>query len=450
MKIIRISVYIFILFFLCNCFDLTRPASGKVFDPSYFRLKNGLQVVVISDHRMPVVTQMVWYKVGSADEPEGLSGLAHFLEHLMFKGTKNFAPGAASKIISKIGGNENAFTGRDFTAFYQTVAPNHLSVVMNIEADRMVNLELEEDDVVSERSVVIEERLTRTDSKDSALWREQTNASMYLTYPYRNPIIGWADQIPKLSKENALEFYHKWYVPNNAVLIIAGDITFGKVKRLVNQYYAPLKRRALPKRLRVQEIPHLAERRLTMRSAQIRQARWNRQYLAPNYSYGKTDSTYALQVLTEVLGGGTTSRLYQSLVVDSKVATAAGSWYNANQLGPSVFGFYGTPSLGNNVEIIEDAIDQEIRRVLREPIADAEISAAIKRLSRSAILARDSITAPARIIGEALLTGRNVEQIEAWPLHIAAVSAEQIMLAAKEIFVSKKSVTSILLPKTSD
>jgi zinc protease len=198
-----------------------KSATGEVFSPKSFDLKNGLKVVVVEDHRAPVVTHMVWYKVGSADEPVGQSGIAHFLEHLMFKGTKRFKPGEASKIISKNGGNENAFTSFDYTAFYQTVAPGKLELVMDIEADRMQNLQLEDKDVIAERDVVLEERRTRTDNSDAALFREQIAAAMYLNYPYRIPIIGWADEIRALTKEMALKFYERWYSPNNAILVVA-------------------------------------------------------------------------------------------------------------------------------------------------------------------------------------------------------------------------------------
>ena len=293
---------------------------GEVFSPESFNLENGLKVVVVEDHRAPVVTHMVWYKVGSADEPVGQSGIAHFLEHLMFKGTKRFKPGEASKIISKNGGNENAFTSFDYTAFYQTVAPDKLELVMDIEADRMQNLQLEEKDVIAERDVVLEERRTRTDNSDAALFREQIAAAMYLNYPYRIPIIGWADEIRALTKEMALKFYERWYSPNNAILIVAGAVDPGEVRRLATKYYGAIPAKNLISRNRVEEPLQIAARRLTMESKQVGQASWSRRYSAPSYRYGETKHAFALQVLNAIIGGGTTSRLYQSLVVDKSLA----------------------------------------------------------------------------------------------------------------------------------
>ena len=432
-----------IVFLLPICI---KSAMGEVFSPESFNLKNGLKVVVVEDHRAPVVTHMVWYKVGSADEPVGQSGIAHFLEHLMFKGTKRFKPGEASKIISKNGGNENAFTSFDYTAFYQTVAPDKLELVMDIEADRMQNLQLEEKDVIAERDVVLEERRTRTDNSDAALFREQIAAAMYLNYPYRIPIIGWADEIRALTKEMALKFYERWYSPNNAILIVAGAVDPGEVRRLATKYYGAIPAKNLISRNRVEEPSQIAARRLTMESKQVGQASWSRRYSAPSYRYGETKHAFALQVLNEIIGGGTTSRLYQSLVVDKSLAVAAGSWYRAESIGPSVFGFYASPQEGVSMERLEKGIDREIRQVLKDGVTKAEVRAAKTRLQRTAIFAKDSVTAPARIIGSALASGRSVHDIEDWPDKIAKVSKDDVIAAAEWVFRITRSVTATLLP----
>lgn len=424
------------------------PAEARVFDPASFTLDNGLRVVVVSDHRAPVVTHMVWYRVGSADEPRGVSGIAHFLEHLMFKGTDKLGPGEASKIIAKIGGNENAFTSHDYTAYYQTIAPERLATVMEIEADRMVNLKLEERHVLAERDVILEERRSRTGNSDAAKLREQVGAAKYLAYPYRIPVIGWAHEIRQLSRENAIDFYRQWYAPNNAILVVAGDVTAERVRDLAEKYYGPVPRRPVAGRDRVDEPPQLAPRRLSMQSVQVGQARWSRQYLAPSYSHGETKHAYALQVLTEILGGGTTSRLYRGLVVEANLAVSAGSWYGADDIGPSSFGFYGSPAAGKSVEAVEAAIDAEIAAVLANGITPDELASAVKRLTRSAIFARDSVTAPARIIGAALASGRSIEDIEAWPERIAAVTVEDVAAAARVVLRMEQSVTSTLLPKS--
>jgi zinc protease len=425
---------------------LATPASAGVFDPAHFTLPNGLDVVVVTDHRAPVVTHMVWYRVGAADEPPGKSGIAHFLEHLMFKGTDKLGPGEASRIIARVGGNENAFTSHDYTAYYQTVAPNQLGTVMEIEADRMVNLKLDRENVLSERDVILEERRTRTDNSDAAKFGEQVKAAMFLAYPYRIPVIGWEHEIRELSQDDAIDFYKRWYAPNNAILIVAGDVSVETVRALAEKHYGPVSRREIAQRDRVDEPPQLAPRRLSMTSAQVGQARFARRYLAPSHAHGSSEHVLALEVLTEILGGGTTSRLYRSLVVEDKVAVSAGSWYGGDDIGPSTFGFYGSPAQDKTVEDVEEAIDHEIGKLLETGVTEDELSAAIKRLTRSAIFARDSVTAPARIIGASLATGISIDDIESWPDRIAKVTADDVRAAAKSVLAIERSVTSTLLP----
>ena len=428
-------------------YALPNSAIAEVFSPKSFVLNNGLTVVVVEDYRAPVVTHMVWYKVGSADEPKGASGIAHFLEHLMFKGTKRFKPGEASKIIAKNGGNENAFTSYDYTAFYQTVSPDKLSVVMDIESDRMQNLQLSDNDILAERDVVLEERRTRTDNSDAALFREQVNAAMYLTYPYRIPIIGWANEIKRLNKEMALTFYDRWYAPNNAILVVAGAVAGEDVKELAEIYYGVIPKKQLEQRRRVQEPPQIAARRLTMDSEQVGQASWSRRYRAPSYKYGKTHHTYALQVLNKIIGGGTTSRLYRSLVVENNLAVSAGSWYRAENIGPSVFGFYASPQDGISIEKLENKIDSVINSVVSGGVSQEEVYDAKTQLQRSAVFAKDSVTAPARTIGSALATGRSIQDIESWPDKVSEVTRDDVIAAAKWVLQIRHSLTAVLLPK---
>jgi zinc protease len=428
-------------------YALPNSAIAEVFSPKSFVLNNGLTVVVVEDYRAPVVTHMVWYKVGSADEPTGASGIAHFLEHLMFKGTKRFKPGEASKIIAKNGGNENAFTSYDYTAFYQTVSPDKLSVVMDIESDRMQNLQLSDNDILAERDVVLEERRTRTDNSDAALFREQVNAAMYLTYPYRIPIIGWANEIKRLNKEMALTFYDRWYAPNNAILVVAGAVAGEDVKELAEIYYGVIPKKQLEQRRRVQEPPQIAARRLTMDSEQIGQASWSRRYRAPSYKYGKTHHTYALQVLNKIIGGGTTSHLYRSLVVENNLAVSAGSWYRAENIGPSVFGFYASPQDGISIEKLENSVDSVINSVVNGGVSQEEVDDAKTQLQRSAVFAKDSVTAPARTIGSALATGRSIQDIESWPDKVSEVTRDDVIAAAKWVLRIRHSLTAVLLPK---
>jgi len=260
-------------------------------------------------------------------------------------------------------------------------------------------------------------------------------------------VIGWAHEMKGLTRADAIDFYKRWYGPNNATVVVAGDVTADRVRALVETHYGGIKRREIAKRDRVDEPPQVAPRRLMAHSAQVGQARWSRRYLAPSYNYGATEHAYALQVLTEILGGGTTSRLYRALVVEAKTAVSAGSWFGAESIGPSTFGFYGSPAAGASVKDLEAGIDAEIDRLLADGVNEAEVSSAKKRLTRSAIFARDSVTAPARIVGAALSSGRSIEDIEAWPDRIAAVTKAQVEAAARAVFKLEHSVTSTLLPK---
>jgi zinc protease len=261
------------LLLLAAALGSIRPATAGIFNPASFTLSNGLTVVVLTNDRLPVVSQMVWYKVGAADDPSGKSGLAHFLEHLMFRGTGDIAPGEFSRIVSRNGGVDNAFTSADTTAYYQTVAADRLELVMKLEADRMTNLALDEKEVLPERQVIIEERRSRTENNPGALLREQMNAAMFLNHPYRIPIIGWRQEMETLSREDALAFYKRHYAPNNAILIISGDVTIERVRELAEKYYGAIKPASVPPRVRAPEPPQIAARRVTLESDRVRDPR---------------------------------------------------------------------------------------------------------------------------------------------------------------------------------
>ena len=423
------------------------PAQAGVFNPETFTLKNGLQVVVISNHRLPVVSQMVWYKVGSADDPPGKSGVAHLLEHLMFKGTKVMAPGEYSKILARNGGRENAFTSNDTTAYYQVVAADRLELVMKLEADRMVNLVLTDADVLSERKVVVEERRARTDNNPAALLNEQMNAALYLNHPYRKPVIGWKHELESLTTEDVLAFYRRYYAPDNAILIVSGDITAEKLKPLAEKYYGSIPARKVGKRVRLKEPPQRAARRVQLRSPQVREPRWGRDYLAPGFSSGEKRHAYALEVLNDILAGGATSRLYRSLVVEQKIAVSAGASYDGDAYDLGTFSFYGQPANGIGMDRFEAAIDAEIAKLLNSGVTVNEVKRAKKRLLAGAIYARDSLRRGARAIGTALTTGQTVEDVETWPEHIKAVTVDRVNEAARAVFKLSNSVTGLLLPE---
>ena len=300
-------------------------AGAVVFSPKSFMLANGMQVVVVTNRRAPIVAHMVWYKIGAADEPRGKSGIAHFFEHLMFKGTKSYPNGEFSKIVARNGGTENAFTTQDYTAYFQKVARDKLELVMKLEADRMSNLILTDKEVLPERDVVLEERRARTDNNPAAQLYEASQAALFLNHPYKNPVIGWKHEIAALTTKDALDFYRRYYVPNNAILIVAGDITVAELRPLAEKYYGTIARGADIVRNRVSEPPQLAARRVEMKSPRVGQPSWSRYYTAPSYRTAKGTQAYALEVFSDIIGGGTTSRLYRSLVVDQGIAAAAGT-----------------------------------------------------------------------------------------------------------------------------
>ena len=426
---------------------LSGATRAGLFNPQVFELDNGLKVVVLEDHRAPVVTQMIWYKVGAADEPVGKSGIAHFLEHLMFKGTKD-APGKTfSQTVAASGGRENAFTAHDFTGYFQTLAAHNLEQVMKLEADRMTNLTLSEDDIVAERDVVLEERRSRTDNNPSSLLGEQTAASLYLTTPYRIPVIGWAHEIKKLNRRDAFDFYRQYYAPNNAILVIAGDVTTEEVKRLAKKYYGVIPRGTVATRNWPTEPPQLSPRRVELRDQRVKQPTWRRTYLAPSALGDKKHLAEPLDLLSQILGGGTTSRLYQALVVEQKIASSAGSWFGGDSVGPSRFGLYARPVPGGKLDVIEDAIDSEIEKLLKDGVTQAELERARAGMLAAATYARDSVTRKARIFGRALVIGQTVEDIETWPQKVEAVTAEQVLDAARQVLDLRRSVTGLLLPE---
>jgi zinc protease len=418
-----------------------------VFNPQTFTLANGLQVVVIGVHRLPVVRQIVFYRVGASDDPPGKSGLAHYLEHLMFKGTRIVPSGEFSKIVARHGGRENAFTSADTTAYYQTVSRDQLEMVMRMEADRMANLTIAPEEAVPELKVVVEERRARVDNQPAAQLDEQVAAAMFMNHPYRVPIIGWQHELEKLTVEDARAFYKQHYAPNNAILVIAGDVTVDEVRPLAEKYYGVIPSNpAIKPRVRLAEPPQRAARRVTMRSDRVREPRFSRDYLAPSHSTGETAHAYALELLSVILGGGTTSRLYRSMVIEKKIALGVDTYYDADQFGPAVFGFALRPRVGTGLDVAEAALDNEIRALLKKGITADELASARKRMLASAIFARDSLRRGAVSVGIALTTRQTIDDVESWPDRIKAVTLDQVNAAARYVLRPERSVTSLLLP----
>ena len=422
-------------------------ARAAVFNPETFTLENGMEVVVVPNHRAPVVVHMVWYRVGAADDPVGKSGIAHFLEHLMFKGTPSYPDGEFSRLVARHGGNENAFTSQDYTGYYQKVAKERLGLVMALEADRMTNLVLRDEVVLPERDVIIEERRSRVDNEPGALLGEQIAAAQYLAHPYGVPIIGWEHEMRALTTEDALAFYRRHYAPSNAVLVVSGDITMAELKPLAEKHYGVIPAQDIAPRLRPQEPPQRAARRVVLRDGRVSQPSLSRSYIAPSLTAGATEHAYPLQVLAEVLGGGATSRLYRALVVERKLAASAGAWYDDVSLDLTRFVVYATPSPGVEITELEAAIDEEIARLLDDGVGADEIARIKQRLIAETTYARDSLYAAARVFGAARTSGVSVAEIEAWPDRIEAVTVEQITQAARAVLRPEGSVTGVLLPE---
>jgi zinc protease len=428
---------------------LAAPAHAQRFGAESVTLENGLQVVVIPNHRVAAVTHMVWYRAGAADEQPGKTGLAHFLEHLMFKGTREVPPGMFSRIVAQNGGRDNAFTTQDYTAYYQNVAVDRLELVMKLEADRMQNLVLSDAVVLPERDVILEERHQRIDNEPSALLNEQLRTALFLNHPYRMPTIGWEHEMRQLTTEDAIGWYRTWYAPNNAIVVIAGDVTLDQVKPLAEKYYGAIASRPVPRRQSLEEPKRHAATRMELKSPRVAEPNWTRSYLAPSFTGGETRHAYPLQVLAEVMGGGATSRLYRSLVIERKIALSAGAFYNPGSRYLTNFGFYASPKPGVAVEEVEKAVEEEVRKLVAEGVTLDEAQRAITRMQAEAVYAQDSLSGPANLFGAALANGRTIDDVERWPERIGQVTVEQINEAARAVIDDKTGVTGLLLPQPS-
>jgi zinc protease len=412
----------------------------------HFTLANGLEVVVVPDRRAPVVTHMVWYKVGAADETPGKSGLAHFLEHLMFKGTANNPVGRFSQTVAFVGGQENAFTTQDYTGYFQRVSRENLKTMMEFEADRMTGLVLTDAAVTPELKVVLEEYNQRVANNPRARLSEQIDAALDLNHPYGKPVIGWRHEIEKLNRDDALAFYRRFYTPNNAVLIIAGDVTTDEIRTLAEATYGKVPKIAdIAPRHRPQEPTPAAQRHVTLADARVELPSVHRAYLVPSSTTAKAGESEALEVLSFILGHGTTSRLYRTLVVDRELAVGAGGWYSGTALDATQFGMYGSPKPGVTLEQLENAIDAVVDEVIAKGVTAEEVDLAKNRLIADAVYAQDNQATMARWYGAALTTGSTVESVQSWPDRIRAVTADAVNAAAKTWLDKRRSVTGYLI-----
>lgn len=429
------------------CF-LGAPAFAKDISElvTSFTLDNGMQVVVVEDHRAPVVQHMVWYRAGSADEPKGASGVAHFLEHLLFKATDNMESGEFSATVAANGGRDNAFTSYDFTAYFQRVAADRLGLMMQMESDRMVNIRLTVDDIATERDVIIEERNQRIENSPQALLNEQMGAAQYLNHRYGVPIIGWMHEMKTLDLEDALSFYDIYYSPNNAILVVSGDVDPENVRALAETYYGVIPANpALPERFRTSEPPSRAERRLTYRDARVAKPFVSRSYLAPERDSNAQQQAAALTILAEILGGGQTSILTEKLQFESQIAVYSGAFYRGVSLDDTTFDIVVVPSEGVSLQDAEDAMDAAIADFMETGVDAQQLDRIKMQLRAAQIYARDNVDSIANRYGKALASGLTVEDVQAWPGILQAVTEDDIMEAARAVFDRKASVTGWLM-----
>ena len=395
-------------------------------------LSNGMEIVVIPNHRAPVVSHMVWYKVGAASEPAGKSGIAHFFEHLMFKETPTIEAGTFSKIIKQHGGNDNAFTSQDFTAYFQNIAKEHLPMVMQMEADRMQNLILTEDVIKAERDVVLEERRQRVDNNASTQFYERMNQALFPTHPYGIPVIGWKEEIEALNREDAMKFYRQYYAPNNAILVVAGDITLDELKPMAEKYYgsnrmSKIEPRTLPAAAQLKEA-----KRVDFKSPQAGTDTLHIAYRAPR-GYD------ALEVVADLLGGNNTDYLYQELVIKDKVATHVEAGYRAVTMGPSSFNIYATPAPNVTIETLEKALHEKLTAIVYRGFSPEQIETSKKRLTYQSTYQADSLQGPAMRVGMAMTAGFDLNYVSEWEQRILKLRQSDIISAMQYVFTQSGS-----------
>jgi zinc protease len=410
-------------------------------------LPNGMRILVKPDHRAPVVVCMVWYRVGSVDEVSGTTGVAHVLEHMLFKGTKAVPAGEFSRIIAEAGGRDNAFTSRDYTGYFQTLHKSQLGLALRLEADRMVNALLAPDEFSKEIRVVMEERRWRTDDRPRALVYEQLNAAAFRAHPYRNPVIGWMSDLENMKVEDARAFYERWYAPNNATLVVVGDVTPEEVFKLARQHFGPLKRKPLPPRRITDEPQQLGPQDLTVRApAELPYVLMA--YKAPVLRDPDKDwEPYALEVLANVLDGNEAARLNRTLVRSERIAQSAGASYDGIARGPGMFYLSGTPNPGTTAEQLRQALRREVDKLIAEGVTDDELQRVKSQAVASHVYERDSMYYQAQQIGALAMAGLPHGLIDLFVEKLKAVTAEQVVAVAKKYLVDDTLTVAYLDPQ---
>lgn len=411
-----------------------------------FQLKNGMEVVLFSDSRVPAVTHMLWYRVGAGDDYPGRSGLAHYNEHMMFQGTQNSNSGDFLQKVASHGGHSNAFTSRDFTAYYVTIAKEHLPLIMQMEADRMLHLAPSEENFIKEREVIIEERRMSVENQPGALLGEEMQALLFRNHPYRIPTIGWMHEMQSLTREDVLAFHKQYYHPANAVLVVTGDISRKELEVLAEKYYGGLPAGIANKRNWASEPPQRGPRRTELRHVNVSEPEMVRIYMAPSINVGEKKQVLPGFLLAQVLGGGSSSRLYQSLVVKQKLATSVDVGYDGFSQGPGEMAVSARPAQGVKLADLEAAIDKELALAKQTPPSAEELARAKTLLKAETIYARDGMEGMARTLGMLIMEGLSPNYFLDWPDMIEQVQAPDVQQAATTMFDLNQSVTGYLLP----
>ncbi|MCM2306495.1 MAG: insulinase family protein [Sulfuritalea sp.] len=419
-------------------------------NPFETRLANGLRVIVKEDPRAPTAVHMVWYRAGSMDEKDGTSGVAHALEHLMFKGTRNLKSGEFNKRVAEAGGRDNAFTSRDYTAYFQIVPKGALPEMMKLEADRMANLTLDAKEFAAEIKVVMEERRLRTDDNPQALVYETLNSTMFQAHPYRRPIIGWMDDLEHMTWQDARAWYRAWYAPNNAYVVVAGDVDHREVFRLAQKYYGPHKAKPLPERKPQNEPQQAGIRRVSVK-APAKLPYIAMSWKAPRLRDVQKDrDPYALEVLAAVLDGHDASRFAKNLVRGSKVAQSAGAGYDGTLRGEASFTLDGQPAEGKTVAELEAALRAEIKRIQDEGVSAEELARVKTQSVAAQIYKRDSLMAQAMEIGGLEAAGVSWRDIDVLLEKLKSVSSDEVQAVAKKYFSDDTLSIAVLDPQPLD
>jgi zinc protease len=410
-------------------------------------LENGLKVVVKEDHRAPVVVSQIWYKVGASDEPDGLTGVSHVLEHLMFKGTPKHPSGEFSRIIAENGGRENAFTGTDYTAYFQQLEKSRLPVAFELEADRMQNLVLDDQEFAREIRVVMEERRLRTDDNPNALAYERFMATAYTVHPYKNPIIGWMRDLEKMTSADARDWYRRWYVPNNATLVVVGDVKPREVIALARQHFGTIPARPLERTRVAAEPAQTALRRSSLKApAQVPNLLLG--YHVPAFSLRAGDwEPYALMVLNGVLDGGASARFERELVRGREIASGIGAGYSPTARHPVQLTISATPARGHSVAALEEAIRAQIRRAQDEPVAPEELARVKAQVAAGNVFQRDSVFYQAMQMGMLETVGLDWRLLDRYVERVRAVTADQVQAVARKYLTDTNLTITVLEPQ---